>query len=146
MERILLYIISGETRASWDRAVEISKGLSATLYALFIVDKDLVKTVASMKGLDEIDTAIQIEEEGWKYLYYLEDMAVNEGVKTALFVEEGDTIDILRKFVKERNIELLIVGHRSGQGVEGRKVERMIQQMIEYVQCPILIEKEGGKR
>ena len=95
---------------------------------------------------DEIDTAIQIEEEGWKYLYYLEDMAVNEGVKTALFVEEGDTIDILRKFVKERNIELLIVGHRSGQGVEGRKVERMIQQMIEYVQCPILIEKEGGKR
>jgi len=145
MERILLYIISGETRASWDRAVEISKGLSAALYALFIVDKDLVKTVANMRGLDEIDTAIQIEEEGWKYLYYLEDKAVNEGVKTVLFVEEGDTIDILRKFVKERNIELLIIGYRGGQGTEGRRVERMIQQMIEYVQCPILIEKEGGK-
>jgi nucleotide-binding universal stress UspA family protein len=146
MERILLYIISGETRASWNRAVELSKGLSATLYALFIVDKDLVKTVASMKGLDEIDTAIQIEEEGWKYLYYLEDMAVNEGVKTAIFVEEGDFIGILRKFVKERDIELLIVGHRSGAGIEGRREERMIQQLIEYVQCPILIEKEGGKR
>lgn len=146
MEKILLYIISGETRASWNRAVELSKGLSATLYALFIVDKDLVKTVASMKGLDEIDTAIQIEEEGWKYLYYLEDMAVNEGVKTAIFVEEGDFIGILRKFVKEKNIELLIVGHRSQEGVEGRREERMIQQLIEYVQCPILIEKEGGKR
>jgi nucleotide-binding universal stress UspA family protein len=146
MEKILLYIISGETRASWNRAVELSKGLSATLYALFVVDKEVVRTVASMRGLDEIDTAIQIEEEGWKYLYYLEDMAVNEGVKTAIFVEEGDFISILRKFVKEKDIELLIVGHRSGQGIEGKREERMIQQLIEYVQCPILIEKEGGKR
>jgi nucleotide-binding universal stress UspA family protein len=146
MDKILLYIVSGETRTSWNRAIELSKGLSATLYALFVVDKEIVKTVSDLRKADEIDTAIKIEEEGWKYLYYLEDMAVNEGVKTALFVEEGDTIDILRKFVKEKKIELLIVGHRSGQGIEGRKVERMIQQMIEYVQCPILIEKEGGKR
>ncbi len=145
MERILLYIISGETRASWNRAIDLSKSLSATLYALFIVDKDLVKTVADMRKLDEIDTAIKVEEEGWKYLYYLEDMAVNEGVRTALFVEEGDSIDILRKFVKEKEIELLIVGHRSGQGREGRREERIIQQLIEYVQCPILIDKEGGK-
>jgi len=145
MEKILLYIISGETRASWNRAIELSKGLSAALYALFIVDKDMVKTVSNMRKSDEIDTAIKIEEEGWKYLYYLEDMAVNEGVRTALFVEEGDAIDILRKFVKEREIELLIIGHRRGQGIEGRREERMIQQLIEYVQCPILIEKEGGK-
>jgi len=145
MDKILLYIVSGETRISWNRAIEISKGLSATLYALFVVDKDIVKTVSDLRKTDEIDTAIKIEEEGWKYLYYLEDMAVNEGVKTALFVEEGDTIDILRKFVKEKKIELLIVGHRRGPGIEGRREEKMVQQLIEYVQCPILIEKEGGK-
>ncbi|MEJ2568735.1 MAG: universal stress protein [candidate division WOR-3 bacterium] len=145
MDKVLLYIVSGETRASWNRAIEISKGLSATLYALFVVDKDIVKTVSNLRKADEIDTAIKIEEEGWKYLYYLEDMAVNEGVKTALFVEEGDTIDILRKFVKEKKIELLIIGHRRGQGIEGRREERMVQQLIEYVQCPILIDKEGGK-
>jgi nucleotide-binding universal stress UspA family protein len=145
MEKILLYIISGRTRASWNRAIELSKGLSATLYALFIVDKDTVKTVSDMRKLDEIETAIEIEEEGWKYLYYLEDMALNEGVKTALFVEEGDTVDILRKFVRERGIELLIIGHCRGPGIQGRREERMIQQLIEYVQCPILIEKEGGK-
>ncbi|MEJ2356262.1 MAG: universal stress protein [candidate division WOR-3 bacterium] len=145
MDKILLYIVSGETRGSWNRAIEISKGLSATLYALFVVDKDIVRTVSDLRKADEIDTAIKIEEEGWKYLYYLEDMAVNEGVKTALFVEEGDTIDILRKFVIEKKIELLIIGHRRGQGIEGRREERMVQQLIEYVQCPILIEKEGGK-
>jgi nucleotide-binding universal stress UspA family protein len=60
-------------------------------------------------------------------------------------VEEGDTIDILRKFVKDRNIELLIVGYRSREGIEGRREERTIQQLVEYVPCPILIEKEGGK-
>lgn len=146
MEKILLYIISGETRNSWNRAIELSKGLSATLYALFIVDKDNVKRISDMRKLDEIDTAIKIEEEGWKYLYYLEDMALNEGVKTALFVEEGDVIDILRKFVKEREIELLIIGHRREEGIKGRREERMIQQLIEYVQCPVLIEKEGGKQ
>ncbi len=145
MDKILLYIVSGETRGSWNRAIEISKGLSATLYALFVVDKDIVRTVSDLRKADEIDTAIKIEEEGWKYLYYLEDMAVNEGVRTALFVEEGDTIDILRKFVIEKKIELLIIGHRRGQGIEGRREERMVQQLIEYVQCPILIEKEGGK-
>lgn len=145
MEKILLYIISGETRTSWSRALELSKSLSATLYALFIVDKDTVKMVSDMRKSDEIDTAIKIEEEGWKYLYYLEDMAFNEGVRTALFVEEGDSVEILRKFVKEKEIELLIVGHRRGQGIEGRREERMIQQLIEYVQCPILIEKDGGK-
>jgi len=145
MDKILLYIVSGEARASWNRAIEISKGLSATLYALFVVDKDIVKTVSDLRKSDEIDTAIKIEEEGWKYLYYLEDMAVNEGVKTALFVEEGDAIDILRKFVKEKKIELLIVGYHGGQGIEGRREEKMVQQLIEYVQCPILVEKEGGR-
>ncbi|MEA1912917.1 MAG: universal stress protein [candidate division WOR-3 bacterium] len=144
MERILLYIVSGELRTSWNRAIELSKALSATLYALFIVDKEIVRKIARLKGDGEIDTAVKIEEEGWKYLYYLEEMAVDSGVKTALFLEEGNTIDILRSFVREKNIDLLIVGHSREQGIGGRKGERIIEQLVEYIPCPVLIEKEGG--
>ncbi|MEO0294143.1 MAG: universal stress protein [candidate division WOR-3 bacterium] len=146
MERILLYIVSGETRASWERAIEISKSLEATLFALFIVDKEIVKTMSALRGISEVEVAIQLEEEGWKYLYYLEELAISKEVKTALFVEEGDIIDVLKNFVKEKKIELLIVGYRGGQGIEGKKEERTIEQLIEYVPCPILIEKEGGRK
>ncbi|MCK4571945.1 MAG: universal stress protein [Candidatus Stahlbacteria bacterium] len=144
MERILLYIVSGETRTSWNRAIELSKSLSATLFALFIVDKETVRKVANLRGKDEIDTAIEIEEEGWKYLYHLEEKAVDSGVKTALFLEEGNTIEVIRTFVKDKEIDLLIVGHRRGEGIGGRKYVRLIEQLIEYIPCPVLIEKEGG--
>lgn len=146
MERILLYIVSGETRASWDRAIELSKSLSSMLYALFIVDRDTIRKVSTLRGKDEIDTAIEIEEEGWKYLYHLEEIAVDNGVKTALFLEEGDTIDVIRSFVKNREINLLIVGYRRGEGIGGRKYERLIEQLIEYLPCPVLVEKEGGRK
>ncbi len=145
MERILLYIVSGETRASWDRAIELSKSLSAMLFALFIVDKDTVRKVAGLRGKDEIDTAIEIEEEGWKYLYHLEEKSVDSGVKTALFLEEGNTLDVIRNFVKDREIDLLIVGYKRGEGIGGRKYERLIEQLIEYIPCPVLVEKEGGR-
>lgn len=144
MERILLYIVSGETRTSWNRAIELSKSLSATLFALFIVDKETVRKVANLRGKDEIDTAIEIEEEGWKYLYHLEEKAVDSGVKTALFLEEGNTIEVIRTFVKDKEIDLLIVGHKRGEGIGGRKYVRLIEQLIEYIPCPVLIEKEGG--
>ncbi len=145
MEKILLYIVSGEMRTSWDRAIELSKSLSASLFALFIVDQEMVKKVSKLRGTDEVDTAIEIEEEGWKYLYYLEEKAVDNGVKTALFLKEGNPIDIIRSFVKEREVELLVVGYKQGTGREGWKYGRIIEQLIEHVPCPVLIEKEGGR-
>ncbi len=145
MERILLYIVSGEARASWDRAIELSQSLPATLFALFIVDKQTVERVAKLKGSDEVDIAIEIEEEGWKYLYHLEEKSVESGVKTALFLKEGNSIEVIRNFVKDREIDLLIVGYKRGGGIRGRKYERMIEQLIEYIPCPVLVEKEGGK-
>lgn len=145
MEKILLYIVSGETRTSWDRAIELSRSLSASLFALFVVDREMVRKVSKLRGTDEVDTAIEIEEEGWKYLYYLEEKAVDNGVRTALFLKEGNPIDIIRSFVKEREIELLVVGYKQGTGREVWKSGRVIEQLIEHIPCPVLIEKEGGR-
>lgn len=146
MNRILLYIVSGETRESWERAVELSSSLSATLFALYVVDSETVKRVADLRNTDEIDTAIELEEEGWKYLYHLEEKAIDRGVKTALFLEEGNVIDIIKKFVKDREIDLLIVGYQREKGRGARKYERLIEQLVEYIPCPVLIEKEGGRQ
>jgi len=146
MQRILLYILSGEAKKSWDRAIEISQGLSATLFALYIVDQETVSQVARMRNRGQDETAVDIEEEGWKYLYYLEDTAVEREVRTALFLEEGDPIDILKKFVREKDIDLLIVGFKKAMsGGVGRKYERMLTQLIEHIPCPVLVEKEGGR-
>ncbi len=146
MQRILLYIVSGEAKKSWDRAIEISQGLSTTLMALYVVDQETVRQVARMRNMNEHETAVDIEEEGWKYLYYLEDMAVDHEVRTALFLEEGDPIDILKKFVKAKKVDLLIVGFKKAMsGGADRKYERMITQLIEHIPCPVLIEKEGGR-
>lgn len=142
MEKILLYIVSGDTRASWERAVELGDKLSAALYALFVVDKETVRRVSELRGSDEIDTAVEIEEQGWKYLYHLEEKAIENGVRTAIFLEEGNSIDIIRNFVKEKNIDLLIVGYKREEGRGGRKHSRMVEQLVEYVHCPVLIEKE----
>jgi len=132
-------------RSSWDRAIELSKSLSASLFALFIVDQEMVRTISKLRGTDEVDTAIEIEEEGWKYLYHLEEKAVDNGVRTALFLKEGNPINIIRSFVKEREIELLVVGYKRSAGREGWKYGKIIEQLIEHVPCPVLIEKEGGR-
>lgn len=144
MEKILLYMISGDKRESWNRAIELSKALSASLYALYIIDKEVVRKVSRLEEEDEIDTAVKMEEEGWKYLYHLEEKAVDAGINTALFLEEGTPVDILRNFVKEKKVDLLVVGHSRGKGRGGRKQTRLIEELVSYIPCPVLIEKEGG--
>lgn len=141
MDKIMLYIISEETRSSWNRAIEICNKFSATLYGLYIVDQQNVKRVAKLRGEDPLDTAIDMEEEGWKLLYHLEDMAIDAGVKSNLNLEEGDPVNSIRSQVKKFDIELLIVGYKSEKEGARKKSERVIEQLIKYVPCSILIDK-----
>jgi nucleotide-binding universal stress UspA family protein len=141
MDKIMLYIISEETRSSWNRAIEICNKFSATLYGLYIVDQQNVKRVAKLRGEDPLDTAIDMEEEGWKLLYHLEDMAIDVGVKSNLNLEEGDPVNSIRSQVKKFDIELLIVGYKSEKKGARKKSERVIEQLIKYVPCSILIDK-----
>lgn len=145
MDNILLYIISDETRSSWNRAIELSDKLSATLYGLYIIDKQSVKRIAKLRGEDPIDTAIEMEEEGWKLLYHLEDMAIDAGVKSNLNLEEGDPINAIKSHVKKQKIDMLIVGYKAPDKGSQRKSERLMNQLIKHVPCPILIDKEGGQ-
>ena len=83
MDNILLFVISGEKRSSWERAIELSKQFDAALFALYTIDDEQVKRIANLRGRDEIDVSIEMEEEGWKYLYHIEDMAINNEVKSS---------------------------------------------------------------
>jgi len=145
MDNILLFVISGEKRSSWERAIELSKQFDAALFALYTIDDEQVKRIANLRGRDEIDVSIEMEEEGWKYLYHIEDMAINNEVKSAIFLEEGSPINLLKKHIKDKDIDLLVFDYQKSSGGKGSKTERMIRQIIEYVPCPILIEKDGGK-
>lgn len=145
MDNILLYIINEETRSSWNRAIEMSDRFDATLYGLYIIDEHNVKRVAKLRGEDPVDTAIDMEEEGWKLLYHLEDMAINDGVKSNLSVEEGDPINTIRSQVRKNDIDMLIVGYKIADKSAQRKTERFMNQLVKHIQCPILIDKEGDK-
>ncbi|HMA63214.1 MAG TPA: universal stress protein [bacterium] len=145
MEKILLYIISEETRGSWKRAIEISNAMSATLFGLYVIDEKSVKRISKLRGEDPLDTAIEMEEEGWKLLYHLEDMAINSGVKSKLNLEEGDPVNTIKRQVKKFDIDMVILGYKAPRGGSRRKTERIVDQIIEHVPCPILIDKEGGK-
>ena len=145
MKKILLYIISEETRGSWKRAIEISNALSATLFGLYVIDEKSVKRISKLRGEDPLDTAIEMEEEGWKLLYHLEDMAINSGVKSKLNLEEGDPVNTIKRQVKKFDIDMVVLGYKAPQGGSRRKTERIVDQIIEHVPCPILIDKEGGR-
>lgn len=109
LKKFLLVLTSIDDQSILPQAVELCKGASGKLFAMFVIEPDKVSRSAVLAGQDAGAVRDATEEEGWKLLYLVEDDAVENGVWTSLHLMEGDPLELTMRHVETYQIDALLI-------------------------------------
>jgi len=142
--RILLVV---DSTAESLRAAEMAQEVALTypgskLFALNVVDKGAVNRLKRFtdKSLTEIE--IEMEENGWKYLYRFEEQFKDRGIPTLILQSQGVVDHEVVKEAVRLKADIIIVAspaHSSGQ--MRRLVLGSIEKILEHAPCNLLVVK-----
>ena len=141
-KRILLPI-SGpdESISAAEFAVKLATVHDSQIIALHVVDTSVVRQLARHSGKSPGEVEIELEENGWRYLYHIEEIAKDSKVKIVVLLEYGMAQEKMLAKAREFDVDLMIFGQSRGRGTRGRSLDRSLQQVLEHSPCPVLIVK-----
>ena len=96
----------------------VIKNFQSKLFVLFIIESNRISRLASFTHQRVANLHKKLEEQGWRMLYLVEDEAVENGVWTSLHLEDGNMMNIIRKYVQSYNIDIVITERKK----ETRKI------------------------
>ncbi len=139
LDKILLNLDSTiESQHALDSAVFLAKSCSATIIAVNIVNKNVVTNLARFSDKSIAEIEIELEEDGWKYLYDAEEKAKNQEARIVIIQEYGYPEQTLPKLASEYKIDMIIIGQNPQirkDVVQGKTAE----QIIEHAPCAVLV-------
>ena len=139
MFKKLLIIVdfAKENELYFKECISLAKKLSAQIIAFNIVDINTINLIAKHTQKRESEVAVDLEEDGWKYLYMFEDMAKNEGVKTLVNQEEGVFETKLLEAVSKYKIDLLCLRKNLNLGTQSKI--KFLERILEKINSPLLL-------
>jgi len=141
-EKILLPISgSDESISAAEFAVKLAAAHDSQIIALHVVDTSVVRQLARHSGKTPGEVEIEMEENGWRYLYHAEEMAKDNKVRIVVLLEHGLLQERVLSKAKELSADLIIFGQARGRGTHGRFLDKSLQQVLENAPCPVLIVK-----
>jgi nucleotide-binding universal stress UspA family protein len=141
-KKILLPISgSEESINAAEFAVQLAVAHNSQIIALHMVDTSVVRQLARHSNKSPGEVEIEMEENGWRYLYHVEEMAKNSKVRIVVLLEYGLPQEGILNKARELGIDLIIFGQSSGRGTRGRFLDRSLQQILEHSPCPVLLVK-----
>ncbi len=143
-KRILLVVDStAESMRAADVAIELALTYPGSrLFALNVVDKATVNRLKRFteKSLSEIE--IELEENGWKYLYRLEEEAKDKGVATMILQNPGVVDHEVIKEATRLKADIIIMAYPANvSGQMRRLVMGTIEKTLENSPCNFLVVK-----
>ena len=107
-KKVVLVLTEDTDQMIISQAVELCKKFKSKLFVLFIIETNKVARLARLTN-QKTDTINQeIEEGGWKLLYLIEDEAVENDVWTSLHLENGNLMDVIKKYVEAYDINIVL--------------------------------------
>ena len=141
-EKILLPISgSEESMSASEFAVKLAMAHGSQIIALHVVDTSVVRQLARHSGKTPGEVEIELEESGWRHLYYVEETAKDSKINTVVLLEYGMPQERIVTKARELNIDLIIFGQARGRGTRGRSLDKLLQQVLEHAPCPVLVVK-----
>ncbi len=141
IKRILLLVSgSAESKSAAEAVIPLAKALNAQIVAFNVVDVSVARRMRHASGKHEHEILVELEETGWKYLYMVEEMAKDEGVKIVLQQMEGfpeaKVFEAARKF--EADI-VALPGSSGGKRGGAMDVARFVGRAFRELKLPVLI-------
>ncbi len=141
LKKILLNLDSSkESQNALVSAITLAKISGGAIIAVNIVNQTVVTNLArhSEKSLAEVE--VELEENGWHYLYAAEEQAKNEGAHIVILQENGYPEEILPRLAKNYSADMIIIGQNK-KNRENISQSRTADQIIEHAACAVLIIK-----
>ncbi len=110
--RVLLYIVDNTDQEIFTPAIQFCKLFKSQLFVLFVLEEHRISKLASITHENIESIKQRIEEEGWEMLYLVEDEAVENGVRTSLHMENGQVPKVIKKYLENYKINLILVKKR----------------------------------
>ena len=141
LQRIVLNLDATlESQRALRAAIFLSTTTGVTIIAVHVVNKHVVTQLArhSHKTLAQVE--VELEEDGWRYLYATEEEAKNAGAHIVVMLEQGYPEEILPRLVSESGADLVIVGVSPRTRTDAM-CAAVAGQLIEHATCSVLVVK-----
>ena len=139
-ERIILPISgSDESIAAAEFAIKLAAAHKSQIFAMTVIDTSIVRQIARASGKTPGEVEIDLEEDGWHHLYYVEELAKDNNVRINLMMEQGLPQERILAKARSLKAELIVLSQTSKRGTAGISTDRFVQYILEQSTCPVLI-------
>jgi len=139
----ILFLLDGSDYAieSAEFTLSLARSLEASVIAINIIDPVIVQQMVRFQDKSQGEVEIELEENGWKYLYYFEEMALEKKVKSFIQLEIGNIPDRVILFSKKYKTDLIVIPQHSEDksGTKSLGYMKNVEQIIEHAPCSVLI-------
>jgi hypothetical protein len=108
-KRFLLVLTSETDQSILSPAVQLCKNSRGKLFVMFVIEPNRVSRLASLTHQKVKAIYDKTEENGWQLLYLVEDEAVENGIWTSLHLEEGNLLELTRRYAETYQIDALMI-------------------------------------
>jgi nucleotide-binding universal stress UspA family protein len=137
---ILLYVDSSkESEAALRAALDFS-GPQVTIIAVNVVNRQTVIQLVRGGSKSIAEAEVELEENGWCYLYNTEEIAKSAGAQIVILQESGYPEEVLPRLAQGYGADLIIVGQPASHGKDVAQ-NGLAQQLIEHAACAVLVVK-----
>ncbi len=128
-----------------EEAISIAKNYNSTIIALNVVNLESIKKMHTITGNCKSELEIEVEENGWHYLYYIAELAKGEGVSINIAQEEGIEEEVLAKYADKYDVNLIIIGYPKEKYDQKRLRDHLIENLLQRTHSSLLVVQANGK-
>ncbi len=135
---ILLYVDSSKESESALKAALGFSGPQVTIIAVNVVNRQTVIQLARGGSKSVAEAEVELEENGWCYLYNTEEIAKNAGAQIVILQESGYPEEVLPRLAQGYGADIIIIG-QPVSSVKDVGQSGLAQQLIEHAACAVLV-------
>lgn len=109
----------------------------ASLVELFVLDPLVIMEIARSSGKSRSQVEIEQEENGWTYLYEIEEVAKDTGIHVEVSLQIGNPLDKILEVRKMHQCELIVLPFQ--MITSSKRLDRLVQDLLLRSPVPLLI-------
>jgi nucleotide-binding universal stress UspA family protein len=140
----ILIAVDGSENAyiAAQKGITIAKQNKAEVFALYVIDSDVVTDLSRAHDKSDSETKTQLKEVAQIYLNDIKKLCKENKIKCTELISEGHTVNVILKESKQHSVDLIVLAHHSRTKAEIVRVGSVSLGVIEFAPCTILIVEE----
>ncbi|MFH1006206.1 MAG: universal stress protein [Candidatus Latescibacterota bacterium] len=119
-------------------AIALAGAHHARLIGLHVVDRTVIERIQRFGDKKRSEIEIEVEENGWNYLYHVEERALEQQVGMSLVQEEGLPEHVIVKKAEAFHADLIVLGMPKARSGVRHFTTANVERIIEHAPCPVL--------